>query len=93
MKRHPPTSGAVAVPTLGANGVPTRAVLLSSPRAGSAGRIAGGLKAIAAAGIEIVEQILIEDHERLDDWVARDEPAMVIAAGVTARSAPRPTTW
>jgi undecaprenyl-diphosphatase len=62
---------------------PTRAVLLISPNAGTAGRLPRSRDALIRAGIEVVGEIPVEHHERLAGWVARasEEPLLIVAAG------------
>jgi YegS/Rv2252/BmrU family lipid kinase len=62
---------------------PRRAVLLVSPRAGSAGRLDGARRAMIAAGVEIVAEVPIDRHDELEDFVARagEAPVLVVAAG------------
>ena len=76
-------SPAGEAPARAGNGVPTRAVLLGNPNAGSARRLPRAREALLRAGIEIVDEIPIDRHERLAGWVARarEEPLLVVAAG------------
>jgi undecaprenyl-diphosphatase len=62
---------------------PRRAVVLFSPHAGSAGRLDRARRAMVEAGVEILEEVPIHNHEHLDEWVSRahEDPVMIVAAG------------
>lgn len=64
----------------GGHDVPRRAVLLTSPHAGSAGRLGRARRAMIDDGIEILEEVPVHDHARLADWVTRT-PVTIVAAG------------
>lgn len=63
--------------------VPRRAVLLASPDSGAAGELAAARRALHESGIEIVDEIDIEDKEELAEVVAlpHSQRPLVIAAG------------
>jgi diacylglycerol kinase (ATP) len=65
------------------NGVPRRAVLLTSAYAGSAGQLDRARAAIAAVGFTIIAQIPVEEHERLAEWLSgpAEHMPLVVAAG------------
>ncbi len=67
----------------GDNGVPRRAVVLTSPHAGSAGKLDRARAAMIAAGFTIVAEILVTQREHLAQWVSGppDQVPLIVAAG------------
>jgi diacylglycerol kinase (ATP) len=68
---------------LGDNGVPRRAVLLTSSNAGSSRGLDRARAAMHEVGFDILTEIPIEQHQRLAEWLGRPgEPRpLVVAAG------------
>jgi YegS/Rv2252/BmrU family lipid kinase len=81
--RRARVTGGAAAPTPANVAPPRRAVLLVSPHAGSAGRLDRARRAMLAEGIELLEEVPIGEHERLDGWVSQsgERPLLVVAAG------------
>ena len=65
------------------NGVPRRAVLLTSPHAGSAGGLDRARAAMLAAGFSIAEEIPIHNAHDLVGWITRpaEQVPLIVAAG------------
>lgn len=65
------------------NGVPRRAVLLTSPNAGSSRGLDRARAAMLKAGFGILEEIPIQAHHRLVAWLSGpgDQRPLVVAAG------------
>jgi YegS/Rv2252/BmrU family lipid kinase len=65
------------------NGVPRPAVLLTSPRAGSAGKLGRARKAMVEAGFEIVGEVPVARHASLAGWISRPpgQRPLIVAAG------------
>jgi YegS/Rv2252/BmrU family lipid kinase len=72
-----------AVPSRADRAIPARAVLVTSPHAGRAQRLAEARRAMAQVGIQIVAEIPVTEAAELGDWVAgaRRAPLLVVAAG------------
>lgn len=65
------------------NGVPRRAVLLTSPHAGSAGGLNRARAAMLKAGFSIAEEIPIHNAHDLTGWITRpaEQVPLIVAAG------------
>ena len=63
--------------------VPRRAILVVNPRSGKAHLLERALRTMAEVNVEVVEEISIDNVERLAEWVAlaRATPTVVVAAG------------
>jgi diacylglycerol kinase (ATP) len=68
---------------LGDNGVPRRAVLLTSSNAGSSRGLDRARAAMHEVGFDILAEIPIEQHQRLAEWLGRpgEQRPLVVAAG------------
>ncbi len=65
------------------NGVPRRAVLLTSSHAGSAGGLDRARAAMLAAGFSIAEEIPVQNAHDLTGWITRpaEQVPLIVAAG------------
>lgn len=61
--------------------LPRRAVLLSSPHAGTADALADARDELRALGVEIVAEIPVDESERLQQYVEADDRPLLVAAG------------